>query len=391
MRHNALNTRSMPRLTLTLCIAFFLGGRAIAGEPLRDSLSDVAVQIQKVLELEGADAVSLGVIVPANGDGVASYGRRIAEFLRLELEHQNVLVPQNANLRLKGEYFLDPASGTITVTVTVVDKLGKTVSAIATGAVDASLLETEVKDSAEVLLVSHTSIAIEPSPTLNIEKVVEKLETPESNDLRVEDGYLVLHGLELGMRLREVNPRYPSRHPEFLGRIIAAKSPRAPHFTLEKDRSYAIELKSYRSDIDFANKVLFDGIDTFALSDDQSVRISGGRRVPIYENWVLTRNSSQLILGWFNNLNEVSAFQIVPDELSVAHRLGAPDGIGTIQVVAYAAWPKGENVDSRFRNNVLGVTPKGGGIGKSLQVDLTSVDIEKGVILGAICAEYTER
>lgn len=376
-------------LTVALAFASILMATRLptlnASEPLRESLSDVAVQVRKVLELENAESVAIGLFTPANAEGIASYGRRIAEFLRLELEHQMVSVPQKANLRIKGEYLLDSDTGTISISLDIVDSKGNTVSSIATGAINAKLLETEVRDSAEIILVSSTSMAVTPSQNREVERVVEKLKQPESEDLKVDDGFLILSGLGLGIRLREIDRGET-------GKVVNAISSTPPHFRLKQDRSYAIELKSFRNDIDFNNKVLFDGIDTFVLSEDEARRIDPrtARRIPVYEYWALQRSTSQFIPGWFRNLREVNAFQIVPDEKSVAHRLGAPQGIGTIQVVASAAWPVGATVDPKFRKPFLpGANAKGGaGAGALINVNLKPVQMETGVLLGAITAQY---
>lgn len=360
-----------------------------AGEPLRAALSDVAVQIKKVLELEDTDTVALGLIVPANGDAVASYGRRVAEFLRLELLEQRVATPQKANLRLKGEYILDPASGTIRISVTIVDKLGKTVAAIETGAIRSEQLETEVKDSSELVLVAHASVAIAPSePLQELSQKLADLQQNQSDGLSIADGYLTLPSLGLGIRLREVHPELKSNDPRFAGSIIPATSITPPHFSLQQGSSYVVETKSTRTDIDFALKVLFDGIDTFVLSDATESRVDmlqGGRSVPKYEFWTLMRGGTQSIPGWFKNLRQVSAFQAAPDENSVAFRLGAPQGIGTIQVIAQAAWPKGGEVSAQFRKP----RSKGGmAEGKTIEVNLKPLEIETGVVLGAISAQY---
>lgn len=368
---------------------------AQAGEPLRDALQDVVTHIESVIRLEGANSVQLGLITPANSDPMSSYGRRIAAFLRQELEHQDIQVSRKSSLRVAGTYAFDAKDGTISISTKIIDERGRTVDSLQTERVNASLLRTEVKDTTELMLVANVSIAVERDD--KDDQILERIEdedAAENGKLTLDDGWLVMNELGLAMRLREVNPRHKPTDPGFFGEVVRANNALKDHFTLLEGSSYAVELKNLKSDVDFACKVLFDGIDTFVLCDDSEKKTDfnrGGRRVPKYQYWIVRRGQTTFVPGWFKNLHKVHAFQIVPDEESVAYALGSPQGIGSIQVLVTAAWPKGSEVDDKYRipAAVRGARPRGGGgEGQAIEVDLKPVEMETGIVLGALSAEY---
>lgn len=387
MKCRTLASMTTSRTLIAVILLSLAPDHARAYESLRDSLSSAALQVKQVMELENADAIAVGLFVPSNGDSHASYGRRISESLREELKHADVNVVDKANLRVKGEYTLDEKSGTISILFNVVDRNGKQIDTSASGRVDAESLKVENKEPRELLLVSNATVVVKKTDTLAKISQGATAEDTESSSLEIVDGFLFFKDLGLGLRLYEVDPSVSeASDPNFLKAVVPAVSVSPPHFTLHESKSYAIELRSTRADIDFAAEVLFDGISTFDLCDEEvKEKDLSGRLVSPLEFWKITRKTSGIIPGWYKNQKKVSAFQIVPDERSVAHRLGKAEGIGAIQVIARAAWPKGQIVSAELKED----RRKGGaGEGESINVDLKIEELETGIILGSLSAEY---
>lgn len=382
---------------LTLCTSLMISFAALsmpsvnAGEPLRDSLQEVAERFAKVFHDEGKTSVNLGRIDSEDKDRLASYGRRIVAFLQQELEHQGIAISRRSSLMVSGTYKFEETRGTIVISLDVSDKRGNGIDSVT----KELRQEIEVDDPNEVMLVSNVSVAVDHDDDSNAKLDTIRREINSRNgNLEIKNGFLVMEQLGLAMRLREVDPRFAANDRRFLGAEVSPVGVLEGHFALHEGRSYAVELKNLRHDVDFACQVLFDGIDTFVLCDDSEKKSDysrGGRRIPKYKYWVVNREKPTVVPGWYKNRTKINAFQIVPDEESVAHAFGVSQGIGSIQVVVTAAWPKGDDVNEKYRlqNALAGARPRGGaGEGKSIEVDLKPVPMETGIVLGTFSAEY---
>ncbi len=375
------------RLFFIFLFTALLPGNILA-DNLVEAVAKVATQVDRILTQEDQRSVDIGLITPKSGDReLSAYGRRIAEQLRTELLASSYLIEKSAPIRIVGQFALDETTGAIKLEVNLVDRQGNELSSITSGKFKKDDTKASFVDAKEVLLVSQVSQAIPPNA--GVKEIVDLVRQQESQapQLKLQTQSLSQPDLGLSLGLWELNTDLKPEEPGFLIRPIPPQKTStgaepSSDFQIARDVSYAIELEN-RSKNSYAVEVLIDGISSFALCEDR-IKDASGRFNPAYQYWIVKRGSKVTIPGWFKNLSKVSAFQVCPDEQSVAFRLGETDGIGKIQVLIHAAWADGEPVPPEL----IASRTRGTGEGKSFNVKLTEEKMNIGVLLGAISVSY---
>lgn len=381
-----------------------------ASEPLSLAVAGIAESVQAHLVEESLASIKIGKFVPASDSESDAYGTRIAIALQKELELFKVKVDPNAKQIIEGRYSVDQESKAIKVNAQISKVSGKKVQAfpfelISTpvkeantqkasveSAVDDSLdsaIENEVtkllpqtiQDPGELLFVSGKTSVLPENESLDSIFAATNILDESTEKLCIQDGFLVLERMGIGIRLHEIHPEQERDSPNFYGRVVLPSSVEAPHFYLRKNAHYSIELKNYRKEIDLATKVLFDGIDTTVFSEAESDREK--------LLWLVPSKRSVAVYGWFRNTESSDAFQMVSDERSVAHQFGVRSNRGTIQLNVFAAWDPSRDKEIPADFKKVGTrTAAGQGVG--IKNSVQRVRVKTGILLGQLMVEYAE-
>jgi len=327
-----------------------------------------------------------------------TYGTRIAIALEEELKKFQITVAETAKQTIEGTFSVDTEAKAIKVKAAIVQVSGKSEQSFS---VHLGLKSPdEPSELTPLTMPTETAAAVtipEESSDVVLDRVVSQLGEAEVKDegevlfadgetfggsvkLDKQEDYLVF-GERLGVRLREIDPTAARTSPNFLKARVKPLSTKAPHLRLRKDAYYIIELKNYKNDIDLATKILFDGIDTTALSED----IASKEKLL----WLAPMKKSVAVYGWHRTDEFSDAFQIVPDEQSVAHRFGSLSHTGRIQINVYAAWDqtKKDAVPAEFKVNG---TNRAVGQGVRFANQVKRVKTEFGALLGELVIEYVD-
>jgi hypothetical protein len=232
--------------------------------------------------------IKIGKFTAAHDPHSNVYGTRIAIALKEELNRFQIQVDDSAKQTIEGTFSVEADTKVVKVKAAIVQPSGKSEQVLP--------LELNIKDQDEASQPTSPIVPSEPADALTIpddssrtkrlDRVVKQLEEAEVKDegevlfadgattfggsvkLDKQEDYLVF-GERLGVRLREINPTEARTSPNFL-KARVKPSTNAPHLRLRKDACYIIELRNYKNDVDLATKILFDGIDTTAFSEDQA-------------------------------------------------------------------------------------------------------------------------
>jgi hypothetical protein len=370
--------------------SMLLVSSALAGT-LQTEMAGAALKIAQVLDglPAGNKEIQLGLFQPDSGDpSMVSYGRRIAESLRQELMLADVTISSKARIRLFGEFRLNAELGKVAVDLNLKNIDDQVQSRISSGP-----FTLDVDDIKEILLISHPTTAIDPQASKK--EVVEAankslregIESLEKVDDAKGDGFLKTKDLPLAMRLVEIDPNLSALDSNFIKgslKPLADADTAGVHYRIPKDLHFAVEIGNLDRENAYAFELFVDGINSFALSDMKR-RGPRGEDIPEFQHWAVYPGSRSLIPGWFKNTQQASAFQIVPDEKSVAARLGKVEGIGTIQLLIYASWEKG--TEPKNPKHKL-FAKRGTGEGKMLKTNISRAELEVGALIGTLTVQY---
>lgn len=381
-----------------------------ASEPLSLAAAGIAESVQAHLVDESLVSIKIGKFVPASESESDAYGTRIAIALQKELELFNVKIDPDAKQIIEGRYFVDQESKAIKVNAQISKITGKRIQAFPFELVSTSANETDaqktsdesaakenldaavanevtellpqtIQDPGELLFVSGKTSVLPENESLDSVFAATNILDESTEKLCIQDGFLVLERMGIGIRLHEIHPDQERESPNFYGRVVLPASIEAPHFYLRKNAHYSIELRNYRENIDLATKVLFDGIDTTVFSDAESDREK--------LLWLVPSKRSVAVYGWFRNTEYSDAFQMVTEEKGVAHQFGVRSNRGTIQLNVFAAWDpsRDKEIPAVFKRvGTRAAAGKGVGIKNAVQ----RTKIKTGVLLGQLMVEYAE-
>jgi hypothetical protein len=381
-----------------------------ASEPLSLAAAGIAESVQAHLVEESLSGIKIGKFVPASESEIDAYGTRIAIALQKELELFKVKVDPNAKQIIEGRYSIDKESKAIKVNAQISKVTGKRVQAFPFELVSASekepdsqktlsesaakdsldaaienevteLLPQTIKDPGELLFVSGKTSVLPENESLDSILAATNILDESTEKFCIQDGFLVLERMGVGIRLHEIHPDQERDSPNFYGRVVLPSSIEAPHFYLRKNAHYSIELKNYRDNIDLATKVLFDGIDTTVFSEAEADREK--------LLWLVPSKKSVAVYGWFRNTESSDAFQMVTDERSVAHQFGVHSNRGTIQLNVFAAWDPSRDKEIPAVFKRVG-TRTAAGQGSVIKNSVQRVKVKTGVLLGQLMVEYAE-
>lgn len=373
---------------------------AHGGDTLKSTMEELVADIDLHLG-DGVRKIRIGEFKSESNATRDVYGRRLSTELQAQLKAKTIEISEDAGQTVQGTYRIDQESGAIELNCRIVTSRGQSLQALTTTGKDEEFFQDDpdrplvavpnatpgkdlkpkkVRAASETLLALQSPIVLDLDVPETPARIVEQITTaaPDQNLFVIKDGYLVMKDVNLGIRLQEYNPKIKDRNsPSFLGATV---TPRKiyPFFRLHEGKSYMIELKNFRTDIDLGVKVLFDGIDSTALS------FSANDRERLL--WIVAKQSNVGVYGWYRDESRTDAFEINPEEQSLAYQMRTTASIGKIQVIAYAAWDKKLNasIPGEFRRpNTRGV-----GQGEQLNLEIRKLDMEIGRLMGQLVVDY---
>ncbi len=393
---------------LSFTVMIFMTTVCKAGEALSFAMAGIVEDVKIHMESGGQSTINIGSFSAQSGLASDTYGKRIAIELRAEFEAAGIKVDAASLQTIEGNFSINPESGAIEVNAKVVEKNGKTIQAIRfSGKVAQDVVNTQsnksgvefvsvaagvqtpervtaiatktIKDESELLIAAEKTVVLRENESL--ESILAQVEDVDLTDeaMMIRGNYLVLERLGIGIRFQEINPKEYRDSPNFYGALVPPRSTTAPHFRLNEDKSYIIQMKNFRKDVDLATKILFDGIDTTVFSDSESDR----ERLL----WIVPMQKNVAVYGWFRNTEQSDAFQLVPDVDSVAHQFGVDSKKGTIQLNVFAAWDpvRKDSIPKEFKRLVSrAAVGQGVGIANSVK----KIKIETGILLGQLLVQY---
>lgn len=375
--------------------------QVFGGDTLQSTIAELVADIDVHLGDE-VRKIKIGEFKSEKTSNIDVYSRRLATELQTQLKFNSkpVEISDSADQMILGTYRIDEKTGAIEIQSRIVKGNGSSVQALTTIGADKEFLEVAptattasaqnvpaeknlspkiLTNSTETLIASQRPKAIDlgiPETIANINKQIATAAL-DPDIFEIRGGYLVMKDVDLGICLQEINPHVERDSPNFFGARITPRKD-YPYFLLHEDKSYIIELKNFRTDIDLAVKVLFDGIDSFALSTSKEDR----------ERWILVvpKQTSQGVYGWYKDESTKDAFRIVPDDQSLAHQMRTTANIGKIQVVVFAAWDR--KLTAKIPVNFLKPRARGVGQGQSINAETKKLDTEIGRLMGQLIVDY---
>jgi hypothetical protein len=387
-------------LRLTSATFLLVGNYAVhGGDTLKSTISELVGDIEGHLGDEGRK-IKIGEFKSEGNSNIDVYSRRLATELQTQLGAKD-RISEDADQMIQGTYRIDPKSGAIEIRSRIVTGSGRALQALVANGKDGEFLQADpdrslvavpnatpdkdlkpkkLRAASETLLALQSPIVLDLDVPETPARIVEQITTagPDQNLFMIKDGYLVMKDVNLGIRLQEINPQIQDRgSPSFLGATV---TPRKiyPFFRLHEGKSYMIELKNFRTDIDLGVKVLFDGIDSTALSFSENDR----ERLL----WIVSKQSNVGVYGWYRDESTTDAFQINPEEQSLAYQMRTTASIGKIQVIVYAAWDK--KLNASIPLEFLRPNTRGVGQGEKLNLEIRKLDMEIGRLMGQMVVDY---
>lgn len=372
---------------------------AHGGDTLKSTMEELVADIDLHLG-DGVRKIRIGEFKSELNANPDKYGIRLSTELQAQLKAKTIEISEDADQTVQGTYRIDQKSGAIELTCRIVTSRGQSLQALTTTGKDEEFFQddpdrplvavptaTPGKDlkpkkllaASETLLASPSPIVLDLDVPETPAKIVEQITTaePDQNLFIIKDGYLVMKDVNLGIRLQEINPKEDRDSPNFRGATV---TPRTiyPFFRLHEGKFYMIELKNFRTDIDLGVKVLFDGIDSTALSFSEKER---DRLLPIVPKQQIVG-----IYGWYKDESKMDAFRIFLDEQSLAYQMRTTASIGKIQLIVYAAWEK--KLASSISPKFLRPKTRGVGVGETMNIITEKADVEIGRLMGQLVVDY---
>jgi hypothetical protein len=334
--------------------------------------------------------IEVGLFTPVDQDvSLASYGTRIRLGLIQCLESFRFTVRPRAATRITGTFLYDTESSAITISIRLEDKKNGPVARLVIPP-----FELRIADDREIIIMTHPTAVIPPQANARqLSEIAQQAVSDGPKQLKPAtnlqgDGFLTDGDLPIAVRLLKVNPdAKTAQAPELIAGVIQplkSQGREGEHYQLSVDTCFAIEVVNLDPDLHLAFELLVDGISSFQFSHE-TVDTLNGLKVPRHQYWCALPNSNTVIPGWFRDLKTSNAFVITPDKDSVA--AGFPlNKIGTIQVIAYPAWPKDTDPP---RKEFVRFSKKGVGQGDLLDVAAEQVELEIGVMTGSLSVQYS--
>jgi hypothetical protein len=382
-----LASRWLTGLVAVLALSL-IGRPAAASEELRKDLRELAAEIKKVLDGEGADSIALGQFTgPANFP--TSAGPDISQVLTEELKKVGVEVKVRAKFGVKGSYSAaeQPASNPDDA------RIGKKVLAIK---LSASLVDSfdnpvgnlnftrVIRGEATFLELIPVPVTLPPQGTeIERDKDLRKAYTDPKTDVQ-------------GSVIRS-DPNKPYAIEILVnGAAREAKGKDGLAFVpIKRGEAYAVRLIN-DSDLEAAVQLRIDGLSMFSFSEfrqpdkDAKGKDNPRKGEPLYSVVILNPKSSAVIPGWHLNNEKSDKFLVTEFAKSAAAVLKPSGGVGTISATFQAAWEQGKlpPMDEPGKKRGPG-TGDATGRGPRIEKKYEEVQRELGIIRDVISVRYT--
>jgi hypothetical protein len=361
---------------------------APASEELRGVLRDLATEIKKVLDGEGADSIALGQFTgPANFP--TSAGPDIAQVLTEELKKAGVEVKVRAKFGVKGSYAAaeQPSANPDDA------RIGKKVLAVKLAASLVDSFDNPVGNFNSTRLIRGEATFLELIP-VPVTLPPEGTEIERDKDLRkaFTDPKTAIKGTVI-----RSDPNKPYALEILVnGKARAAEDKDGLAFVpIRRGESYAVRLVN-DSDLEAAVQLRIDGLSMFAFSElRQPDTVAGGKPnprkgEPLYSVVIVGPKSSAVIPGWHVNNKKSDSFLVTEFAKSGAALLKPAGGIGTISATFQAAWEKDKLPPADEPGKKRGVgSGDATGRGPEVAKEYQEVQRELGVIRDVISVRYT--
>lgn len=391
-------------LPLALALLSIPCSHAQAQKTLPETMSLLAENVNKHLSGTNSSSIRIGDFQDKVREKDGTYSSRLRVELHKQLEAQGVRIDQEANHVIEGEFTLNRKTGGISIYSRILDKNGLNQQVISTLGNDPQPDETEqivrsepttnptqigeivelqtetILDPGETLFQSDNTTILDRSKPVTPESVLTHLNLDGVDDgFLLHNDFLLQKELGLGVRLQEiVVPNIQGQPDAQLRAIVPPVSLQSPQFRLHEAKCYIVLFRNYRMDVDLAIRLLFDGVDSTALSESPSIRQN--------RLWIIPRGKEVAVYGWYINDNETDAFRIVPDPESIAFLYRETAHLGSIQVQAYAAWDRtiAHAIPPEFK------VPSARGVaqGPRFHVHIPKANHDIGKLLGHIMVKY---
>jgi hypothetical protein len=364
-------------------LALLLGRPAPASEELRGVLHDLAAEVKKVLDGEGADSIALGQFTgPANFP--TSSGPDIAQILTEELKKVGVAVKLRAKFGAKGSFAPaeQPAANPDDA------RIGKKVLAIKLTAALVDDFDNPVGNFNFTRLIRGEATFLELIP-VPVTLPPEGTEIERDKDLRkaFTDPKTAIKGTVI-----RSDPNKPYALEILVnGKARAAEDKDGLAFVpIRRGETYAVRLIN-ASDLEAAVQLRIDGLSMFAFSDPEFQHKDGPRKgEPLYTVVIVGPRSKADIPGWHVNTKKSDSFLVTEFAKSGAALLKPTGGIGTISATFQAAWEKDALPPKDEPGKKRGVgSGDATGRGPEVAKEYKEVQRELGVIRDVISVRYT--
>ncbi len=382
-------------LGVALLAALLFGdvSAARASSQFRQDLENIATSISKLLKGRNMESIAIGQFSgPPNFP--TSAGAAIVKVLTDEFQKQDIQVRSRAAIGLKGEYALtevkkpDPANRRITrkflavkIRGTLVNQFGETLTDFTSETIAKGEFGTSIAGEEVILQLIGTPVDLpaDAPPETRDRKIRESLVDPK---VHIAGGTKVStkQGSPYAVEILVDGKPQPIRLEEGL-----------PFVTLRRGQSYAIRVVN-SSPHDAAVRISIDGLSVFSFSE--VLHQTGEKKgQPLYEYWIIPKNTTAVIPGWFRNHDVVDSFLITGYAKSALAELGkANEGaaLGTITVSFAAAWPVGSPPPSDEPGKRRGGDQDLTGRGPSRDFKSKPVARDVGVIRASVSIRYSK-
>jgi hypothetical protein len=364
------------------------GCPAAASEELRKELRDLAAEIKKVLDGEGADSIALGQFTgPANFP--TSSGPSIGQILTEELKKVGVTVKVRAKFGVKGTFAAaeQPAANADDA------RIGKKVLAIKLAASLVDSFDNPVGNFNFTRLIRGESTFLElipvpvdlppKEPEVERDKVLRKAFTDPKTDIQgsvIRSDPNKPYAIEI---LVDGKPR-PAAEKDGLAFV-----------PIQRGEAYAVRLVN-DSELEAAVQLRIDGLSMFAFSTlrqpekDVAGKDNPKKGEPLYSVVILPPRSRADIPGWHVTNEKSDLFLVTEFAKSAAAVLKPSGGIGTISATFQAAWEKDAEPPPDEPGKKRGAgTGDATGRGPTVGKEYKEVLREMGVIRDVIAVRYT--
>lgn len=367
-----INRRNLSGAVLAALLVLGAAGHATA-ETLDGAMDKLAVQVQRQMAKADASSVQLGRPDGPPGDAAML---RMQQALTDALTARGINVSARATFKLSTEYLRDPNSNKYSMNVRLKDASGQTIGSLPAN------FEFQLTDPADQAVLAGATVEPATDPVTGaaqpatIERIGQALAKEGGATVAGPDKSLVgalpkskFH-IELLVKPKNVAGEYLPRIAEIdpLGRAFCG---------LKAGEVYAVRIVN-DADHAVAVDLSIDGINVWRLSNNPVWRRHGKLHVPARDTVTL--------YGWHLEGNDYGEFEVVDLPQGIAARLGgAPDRVGQVTALFYAAWSEG---DAPIVEPIGAAGPKTD-VGRRTRRDTETVRCFFGTsLLGAVTVRY---